>query len=630
MTDSPRQRTNPMLVQWVLHGLALLVLGLVMGGNLYHERVKVETREQERLLSQTQIVQRILDANLVSLNDVLGALSRDWGAGGGDRDISHRLITLVDALTGVRTLLILDSQGVARAANRPELLGRDFSQREYFQAARQRPDPDMLFVSPPFRTSLGVYAITVTRLIQGPDNAFAGIVTATLDPEFFIPLLKSVLYAPDMRATLAHSDGLLFLMVPEREGIAGTNLDQPGSFFRRHRDSGREASVLGGRSAATGAERLLAARTIRPAGLRTDKTLEVTIGRDPQGIYENWRKEALFQGVLFGLAVLASSLGLFILQRRQRVYDREMAEAAQALAASERFVKTTADSLPGMVSYWGEDLKCVYSNHAYLEWFGKTPEQMQGISIQELMGEELFRKNEPFIRAALRGEPQRFEHTLVKADGSTGYTLARYIPDVREGRVWGFFVLISDVTELKATQMELERRVQELDILATTDSLTNMANRRHFSARAKEEFDRSSRYGLPLVCLMLDIDHFKATNDTFGHDAGDEVLKALAVHFRDTLRSTDVLGRLGGEEFGALLIQTEIEGARQISERLRQVLQEAVVETRSGPIRFTVSIGLAASTGGDACVEDLMKRADLALYKAKEMGRNRVCCFEDS
>jgi PAS domain S-box-containing protein len=102
-----------------------------------------------------------------------------------------------------------------------------------------------------------------------------------------------------------------------------------------------------------------------------------------------------------------------------------------------------------MVGYWTSELRCSFANKHYLEWFGKTPEQMLGIRIQDLMGDNLFKKNEPYMRAALRGERQEFERVLTKADGSVGYSWAHYIPDADGGLVKGFFVLIADITTLK-------------------------------------------------------------------------------------------------------------------------------------------------------------------------------------
>ncbi len=136
----------------------------------------------------------------------------------------------------------------------------------------------------------------------------------------------------------------------------------------------------------------------------------------------------------------------------------ERKQVEQSLADRERFMKTLVDIIPGVVGYWTNELHCGFANRNYLEWFGKTQEQMRGITVQNLLGDELFRQNEPFIRGALRGKPQRFERTLINADGSARYTWTHYIPDVNidTGLVQGFFVMINDITEFKMTQVHLE------------------------------------------------------------------------------------------------------------------------------------------------------------------------------
>jgi two-component system sensor histidine kinase/response regulator len=150
------------------------------------------------------------------------------------------------------------------------------------------------------------------------------------------------------------------------------------------------------------------------------------------------------------------------LEQRVAERTRQLESANRLLADQARFVRTMTDTLPGMIGYWDAELRCRFANAAYLEWFGRRPEDMLGIRIQDLMGETLFRKNEPYIRAALRGETQHFERTLVKADGSTGYTLASYIPDVVDGQVRGFNVLVADVTDLKLAELKLAALNREL------------------------------------------------------------------------------------------------------------------------------------------------------------------------
>ncbi|HJW73746.1 MAG TPA: diguanylate cyclase [Geothrix sp.] len=129
----------------------------------------------------------------------------------------------------------------------------------------------------------------------------------------------------------------------------------------------------------------------------------------------------------------------------------------QALTESEHFIKTIANSLPGLVAYWDKDLRCRFANQSYLDWFGKSPEALLGTTIQDLMGERLFSLNEPYIRGALKGERQQFERTLTRVGGTISHTLANYVPDVKaDGQIAGFFVLVSDVTPLKEAEADLQ------------------------------------------------------------------------------------------------------------------------------------------------------------------------------
>ncbi|MEO5794956.1 MAG: diguanylate cyclase [Rhodoferax sp.] len=146
------------------------------------------------------------------------------------------------------------------------------------------------------------------------------------------------------------------------------------------------------------------------------------------------------------------------LAEEQLSEQQHRAEAATAaIAQREHFINKIADHMPGMVGYWDKDLHCRFANHAYQEWFGRSPQAMIGITIQELMGERLFALNEPYIRRALAGEKLHFERTLTKPDGNLGYTLANYIPDTdAQGQVVGFFAQVNDVSPLKRAEFELK------------------------------------------------------------------------------------------------------------------------------------------------------------------------------
>jgi diguanylate cyclase (GGDEF)-like protein len=169
-----------------------------------------------------------------------------------------------------------------------------------------------------------------------------------------------------------------------------------------------------------------------------------------------------------------------------------------------------------------------------------------------------------------------------------------------------------------------EQHVSDLEMLAAIDWLTGVYNRRHFESLARAELARSQRYVRPLSVLVIDVDHFKAVNDRFGHAAGDRVLQTVAAICRAAKRDSDVLARLGGEEFALMLPETTEEAATQFAERLRHQVSECAPSIEGEKLNLTVSIGIASANLRTAGIEALMRSADQALYEAKNAGRDRV------
>lgn len=182
----------------------------------------------------------------------------------------------------------------------------------------------------------------------------------------------------------------------------------------------------------------------------------------------------------------------------------------------------------------------------------------------------------------------------------------------------------------------VESQRDELERLAHTDSLTGVINRRYFLELAEQELDRAHRHGDALSILMIDIDHFKRINDQYGHQTGDLALQRLTGWCLAVLRSFDVFGRLGGEEFVALLPRTDTVGAHEVAERLRLRVEAAeIVLDDALRVQFTISVGVATLSTAPAArerklIETLLNQADQALYQAKNGGRNRVCVYNET
>ncbi len=183
---------------------------------------------------------------------------------------------------------------------------------------------------------------------------------------------------------------------------------------------------------------------------------------------------------------------------------------------------------------------------------------------------------------------------------------------------------------IKFLQDDLLRANAELQSMALTDPLTGLRNRRFLSEQLQDMIPVARRYNEPLSCIMLDIDHFKAVNDTYGHPVGDEVLTHLATLMKQSLREADIIGRYGGEEFIILSPRTNLAAGELVAERLRSNVARQAFETEKGALKITISIGLAIlDPRSTETALGLIDRADQALYVAKNAGRNRVSVAPD-
>lgn len=332
------------------------------------------------------------------------------------------------------------------------------------------------------------------------------------------------------------------------------------------------------------------------------------------------------------------------------ITDRVLAQ--EKLKESEERYRNMFDSVP--VSIWEEDFSSMFSEvneltsrtqmdlETYLE---KNPQEItrlgdmikvRDVNPQTLRMFEANEKSEllgslenifiPETNNILRDEILAFHEGNRFFQGETvnrtlrgkrlDVLLTMAVPKEVEGAK-NVLISMMDISKRK----KLEREIQQL---ATEDPLVRCYNRRYFTSYAKKELDRALRYQRPLSIIMIDIDHFKAINDRYGHLVGDEVLIVFAERMKPLLRSTDIFARYGGEEFVILLPETKLEDARKIAERLRIIAAEPfLIDQRE--LKISISLGAASlDSGANVQIETLVDRADQALFSAKENGRNQV------
>lgn len=304
----------------------------------------------------------------------------------------------------------------------------------------------------------------------------------------------------------------------------------------------------------------------------------------------------------------------YLLAIARDVTRKRQAEQRLTLALRGADLALTDWQIPGDVLVLGE---------GWTKLLGYPPDEQptHAPALMALIRPEDVPKASNAVMRNLKGETPFFEVEvrMRHKDGRWVWVLARGMAversaDGRAVRVTGTGM---DISQRKAME-------QELTLLATTDPLTGVANRRRFIEQMEAELARMKRFGKPATFLMMDIDHFKNINDIYGHAIGDGVLQHFVELSRHHLRSIDLLGRLGGEEFGILLPGTDAAGARQFAEGFRRYVADTPLQNGKGAIPSTVSIGVTEFDPGDSAADSIMARADVALYRAKDAGRNRV------
>ncbi|MCX8043007.1 MAG: sensor domain-containing diguanylate cyclase [Desulfobacterota bacterium] len=311
--------------------------------------------------------------------------------------------------------------------------------------------------------------------------------------------------------------------------------------------------------------------------------------------------------------------------------QRELARTNAELARQKEWFRVTLESIGDAVIATDQQGKILLLN--------RVAEQLTGWKSGDAAGKDL---HDVFVisnRQTGMSHPDLLESVLVRGetciledDTVLRSRDGRVIPidvsgaPIRDasGKIIGCVFVFRDVTRRK----EMEERLREL---ALRDGLTNLYNHREFFRLCREECERAQRYGFPLALLMLDIDFFKRVNDTFGHPAGDEVLRYVAATLTLNIRSSDRAARYGGEEFAVIMPQSGAAEATVAAERIRQAIACRPVVFEDGKtLSVTVSIGVAAYPEHGRKEHELVQSADAALYRAKQGGRNRVCTASEA
>jgi diguanylate cyclase (GGDEF)-like protein/PAS domain S-box-containing protein len=292
----------------------------------------------------------------------------------------------------------------------------------------------------------------------------------------------------------------------------------------------------------------------------------------------------------------------------------ELAESRARVLESEERLRTIADNVPALIAYIDTDLRYAFANQRYQEWFGVKSANMIGKTVAEAMGEAFFAPRRAALERCLDGHASALEIEEERR-GRRRVVSTTYLPHVRDGLVQGIYVLSTDATSAR----EYER---QLHALAHSDHLTGLPNRRSFEERLAQAIARSRRSAMAMALVYLDVDHFKQINDSLGHASGDAVLRELAKRLSATVRSTDTVARLAGDEF--VIVLEQVGSAREcgrIADKLLEMVRaDFLVDGQ--PRQVSASIGIAWSAHPEQAA--LAQAADEALYQSKREGRNQA------
>ncbi|KAF0812532.1 putative diguanylate cyclase YdaM [Andreprevotia sp. IGB-42] len=486
--------------------------------------------------------------------------------------------------------------------------------RDYFTLMRDNPHKERLYSRLITDSKTGARGIVVARRVESGEKGFAGLIVASLPSKHFERLLGQLTLGAHGRVMLLDNQmGVIASYTPHAASAAL----KPDSTIVRQlaAGSGEGKSAVLVQSRADQATREISYRHVEGT------PFVLLVSKSSDDYLASWREATLYYLLGGGLLLTMALLMSYFFWRSHRL-ARTLAQKESKLNASEARFRQMIETTPvALVLARRPDFFITYVNQRAADLFDMP--QAAALSMRAF---ELYLNRLDFMdqMEQLQGGKtiRAVEMRLQRQNGEPFWgTLS--LSEVSTSESSTVVLGIVDITERKQMEVELKRR-------ATTDSLSGLANRAHFMESANQELARAERYRRPLSLLMVDIDHFKRINDTFGHDVGDKAIRALSDICRGILRDVDLLARLGGEEFAALLPETARDHAVSVAERLRIAIEANVIITDDGQeVRFTSSIGVTQLRDGDTLVDDLLKRADNALYYSKHHGRNKVSVAEE-
>jgi len=617
-------------LSWLAITLAVALAG--NGALLYlatSERQQALDNADQTLALAAQIILRrsesVLDRYDRTLSGIGEVIAERKGLRPGSDLGLHRLLVRRHGITpGLRWIFVVRPDGhlAEGSVNYPAPV-LDLSQRDYVTIHQENWEQALYIGTPTVPLQGGATFIPISRRVTDDGWHMLGIAAAGIEAETFRYLLDDQGLPKGYAVTLFRADGQALVCLP----LAVPCQDMVASRFRSSEEQKDNDAIVHVRHRLLGDNRGLAT-------YKQSRTYPLTVAVDvPESVaLAAWHSRVRLYGAMMvggNLLVLFLAFSLLRQNQRRRRAVEQLAEAnlhleervalrTRELQISEARMRTLFDTASdGMVVTDARD--CIVDlNPAAERMFGHRLADARGHDISLLIPDEAALRHARFVAERNEGEVEGLlrEHTARRADGGV-FPIEVTVGSAEVDDLQLHFCIVRDITVRKTLEAELNR-------LANTDALTGILNRRAFIAQGERLSALARRHSRQMALLAIDADRFKSVNDTYGHPAGDAVLRALARAVESSLRATDLFGRLGGEEFAVLLPETSPEGAAEVGERLLEAVRKCVVPWEGSELRFTVSLGLTILEADDRNFDSLLQRADQALYRAKRDGRDRL------
>jgi diguanylate cyclase (GGDEF)-like protein/PAS domain S-box-containing protein len=551
----------------------------------------------------------LLDSSIVG---VVGRLEMD----GADPITIGKLRTLLDlrskAMARIHNLAIADDRG--NWLTNTGTVVSTFNDDEFFRHHQVSPNREAYVGHPTKSLVDSEWVVTLSRRFNKPDGSFGGVVLATISASYLSHFYEQFEIGRNGAVALLHGDGMIIARNLSNDEFVGRSVTDTPLF--RDPILQRAGGAYHFRSPLDGVDRV----SFFKRSSRYPLVLFATV--DKEELLAPWRAAAISR-VLFMLALvmLIAIIGAVLVRQLQR--GQRM---AAALADREAHFRLLAEGSSDLVTRIGLDQRLRYVSPSAIRVVGWGADQLIGTPALAGIHPDDRPQVQAVVDAMKRGETDEARVTYRNAHRNHSEVwLESTLRVTRKGNgsVDGVVAISRDITEQKQLELRLE-------ILAIEDSLTALANRRRFDQRLEEEWARACRDRSSLALLMIDVDHFKAYNDEYGHPAGDACLRMIAdILSSEMQRVGDLAARYGGEEFVLLLPNTDAAGCVRIGERVLRAVREAGIVHSSNLISGCVT----ASLGGVACrpalaraagATSLVEAADRALYAAKQAGRDRM------